>query len=200
MNWKRMVCTFGLVLWCASAVMAGPVPTTNQQEAVTADNTQAVNPAAQSSATLDVANTTADMRGQTTLTAFAERSAVTGGSTVSAVSRGGDPVIWNNGGGGGQISSSQLALNYPFNSQFADDFEFAADMIITYVEWGGGYWNPDGSAPDDGNEIIHIMFYNDDGSGTQPTGAGLDDPTVTAIADFAIPMSSVTYVEQTEPD
>jgi len=200
MNWKRMVCTFGLVLWCASAVMAGPVPTTNQQEAVTADNTQAVNPAAQSSATLDVANTTADMRGQTTLTAFAERSAVTGGSTVSAVSRGGDPVIWNNGGGGGQISSSQLALNYPFNSQFADDFEFAADMIITYVEWGGGYWNPDGSAPDDVNEIIHIIFYNDDGSGTQPTGAGLDDPTVTAIADFAIPMSSVTYVEQTEPD
>jgi hypothetical protein len=98
-----------------------------------------------------------------------------------------DPVIWNNGGtvAGGNLYSSQNDAVYPFVSQTADDFMFAADMLVTDVHWWGGFWNgpPDEVDPCD----FYIYIYADDGTGTMPTGAGMADPAPTALASYFFP-------------
>ncbi len=90
-----------------------------------------------------------------------------------------DDIIWDNGGTvqGGNLFSSQLDQVYPFVSQVADDFEFAEDMLITDVHWYGGFWGGTAFDPVD----FWIYIYADDGTGNKPTGAGMPDPSPTAI-------------------
>ncbi len=97
MNWKRIVCMCGLVLWCTSTVMAGPAPVTNQQEAVTAENTQTVNPAAQISAT-DAIKVAANQTQQSAITASARSATANVGATSPAQERGGtrDVIVATN--------------------------------------------------------------------------------------------------------
>jgi hypothetical protein len=89
-----------------------------------------------------------------------------------------DPIVWDNGGIDGTSNglSSQLDPTY-FNSQVADDFQLEADTLITDVHWWGVFWNgpPAGPNPADFN----IIFYAD--AGGMPTGAGMPDPTPTAL-------------------
>ena len=89
-------------------------------------------------------------------------------------------IIWDNGPADdfSNALSSQLALNYPFNSQMADDFLLTDDAEIGAVNFWGGFWNGYPVNPMD----VNVIFYEDDGTGTQPTGSGLPDPTPTALA------------------
>ena len=88
-----------------------------------------------------------------------------------------DNIIWTNGGfGNGSAYSSQTGGW--FNSQVADDILFDQPVQIIGVHWWGCvigdiYPNP---------SPFNIIFYADDGSGTMPTGAGMDDPSSTALA------------------
>jgi hypothetical protein len=88
-----------------------------------------------------------------------------------------DDLIWDNGPHTTNALSSQLDTAYPFNSQVADDFMFDDDMDVTEVSFDGMFWNGGAINPID----LKIIFYADDGSGNQPTGAGMDDPTSTAL-------------------
>jgi len=96
-----------------------------------------------------------------------------------------DDIIWDNGGIDGTQNgiSSQLDTVYPFNSQTADDFKFQGDALVTDVHWWGIFWNgpPAGPNPADFN----IIFYAD--AGGMPTGAGMNDPTPTALKVYTIP-------------
>jgi len=91
-------------------------------------------------------------------------------------------VIWDNGGDTGYAYASQLDLVYPFDAQVADDFILSANYNITDVHWWGAFWNgpPDEVDPCD----FYIYIYADDGSGNQPTGAGMAHPGVTALATY----------------
>jgi len=94
-------------------------------------------------------------------------------------------IIWDNGGIDTYSVglSSQYAANYPFQSQIADDFQFDSSMLVEDVHWWGVFWNGVDQNPTDFN----IIFYADDGTGNAPTGAGMDDPTSTALATYFMP-------------
>jgi hypothetical protein len=86
-------------------------------------------------------------------------------------------LIWDNGPHTASALSSQFAAGYPFNSQVADDFQFDKTMDVQSVSFDGAFWNGNPVNPID----LNVIFYADDGSGNQPTGAGMDDPTSTAL-------------------
>jgi CARDB len=87
--------------------------------------------------------------------------------------------------GSGIGISSQLDVDYPFNAQVADDFQFTStSMDIVKVHWWGSFWNGVSYPNPTG---FNIIFYLDSGSGTMPTGAGMDDPTSTALAVYHFP-------------
>jgi hypothetical protein len=88
-------------------------------------------------------------------------------------------VVWDNGAYDNTSYgfTSLLDTSYPFNSQCADDFKFDSNILVTHVHWWGVFWNGVGTNPCDFN----IIFYADDGTGNQPTGAGMNDPTSTAL-------------------
>jgi hypothetical protein len=73
--------------------------------------------------------------------------------------------------------SSQLDTNYPFNSQVADDFQLGSGQAITEIIFWGYFWGGSPVNPID----LNVIFYADDGSGNMPTGAGMTDPTSTAL-------------------
>jgi len=106
-----------------------------------------------------------------------------------------DDIIWDNGGfdTASVGLSSQLDLAYPFNSQVADDFQLETDMLITDVHWWGVFWNP-GGGPNPAQ--FNIIFYAD--AGGMPTGAGMPDPTPTALKVYNFP--AVTGVPGPGPD
>jgi hypothetical protein len=89
-------------------------------------------------------------------------------------------VVWDNGENDGLNGAynSQLDTSYPFNSQEADDFMFDNDTNITNVQWWGEFYS-EGSFPNPGE--FKIIFYADNGTGDMPTGAGMPDPTSTAL-------------------
>lgn len=85
--------------------------------------------------------------------------------------------------------ASQLDIEYPFNSQVADDFILANDSQVTGLHWWGVWLS---KCTNDGKLWpnpcdFNIIFYADDGTGNMPTGAGMDDPTSTALAVYFIP-------------
>jgi hypothetical protein len=86
-------------------------------------------------------------------------------------------VIWDNGAYTTNALSSQLDTAYPFNSQVADDFKFTSQQTVGEVIFWGFFWNGAAINPID----LNVLFYNDDGTGNQPTGAGTADPTSTAL-------------------
>ncbi len=90
-------------------------------------------------------------------------------------------IVWDNGGddGTGAGISSQLDLVYPMNSQLADDFELTTAADIDGVHWWGAFWNGAGYPV---TTEFNIIFYADNGTGNMPTGAGMNDPTSTALA------------------
>jgi uncharacterized repeat protein (TIGR01451 family) len=95
------------------------------------------------------------------------------------------PIIWDNGGttASSNLYSSQNDTCYPFVSQVADDFHFEEVTPIHDVHWFGGFWGGDPFDPCD----FWIFFYKDDGTGSQPTGAGMNDPAPTAVAAYFFP-------------
>ena len=95
------------------------------------------------------------------------------------------PVVWDNGepSATSNLFSSQFDDCYPFISQVADDFHFEETTEVADVHWWGGFWGGDPIECID----FYIYFYKDDGTGTAPTGGGLDDPSVTAIASYFFP-------------
>ncbi len=97
-------------------------------------------------------------------------------------------LLWDNMpfGGDGSLSSSQLDLVYPFDSQVADDF--VGGFTVNHIKWMGGFWN--GSPVDipDWN----IIFYAD--AGGVPTG-GPTDPTGTALYHYVISGGDVDIVD-----
>ena len=102
-------------------------------------------------------------------------------------------IIWDNYGddGTGIGLSSQLDTQYPFNSQCADDFQFALKLDVDQVHWWGQFYNGD-VYPNPCE--FNIIFYADDGG--IPTGAGMDDPTPTALAVYNFPaVTGVAYDE-----
>jgi PKD repeat protein len=78
-----------------------------------------------------------------------------------------------------------LDIEYPFNSQCADDFILEDDSRVTGVHWWGVFW--EGYPPYPNSTDFNIIFYADDGTGDMPTGAGMYDPTSTALAVYFIP-------------
>jgi hypothetical protein len=98
-----------------------------------------------------------------------------------------DSVIWDNYGYSSSSSgmASQLDVVYPFNCQVADDFIMETDNRVTGVHWWGCFFGGDPPWPNPTD--FNIIFYADDGTGTMPTGAGMEDPTSTALAVYFIP-------------
>ena len=98
-----------------------------------------------------------------------------------------DSILWDNYGfdsSQGTGWASQWDDYYPFQCQTADDFFLTHNSLVTGVHWWGVFWGGDSGWP---NPIdINILFYNDDGTGTMPTGAGMEDPTSTALAVYNI--------------
>lgn len=86
-------------------------------------------------------------------------------------------VIWDNGAYTTNALSSQLDTVYPFNSQVADDFQLSSSQSITEVIFTGLFWNGNAENPID----LNVIFYADDGTGNEPTGAGMADPSSTAL-------------------
>jgi hypothetical protein len=86
-------------------------------------------------------------------------------------------VIWDNGAYTTNALSSQLDQAYPFNSQVADDFKFTTQQTISEVIFIGLFWGGSPINPID----LNVIFYADDGTGNMPTGAGMQDPTPTAL-------------------
>jgi hypothetical protein len=104
--------------------------------------------------------------------------AVVAGMTAFASA---DPIIWDNGpGDGGTSLSSQLALDYPFDSQCADDFMFDVDSLVTDVHWWGTWWNGAGSFSTDFN----IYFYLTDPNTGYPELDGSGNPAPIATYNF----------------
>ena len=93
-----------------------------------------------------------------------------------------DAILWDNYGftNDSAILFSQLDIEYPFNSQVADDFILDADAQIKEVHWWGAFTS--GIPPWPNPSDFNIIFYADDGTGNMPTGGGMDDPTSTALA------------------
>jgi hypothetical protein len=103
----------------------------------------------------------------------------------------GRDIIWDNyaDDGTGTGLSSQLDVEYPFNSQCADDFQFTEAMDVNQVHWWGAFWN--GAGYPNPCEF-NVIFYADEGG--VPTGAGMDDPTSTALAVYNFPaVTGVSY-------
>ena len=98
-----------------------------------------------------------------------------------------DSIIWDNYGysSGAFGYASQLDMIYPFNCQTSDDFMLNDDMRVTGVHWWGVFFEGDPPWPNPTD--FNIIFYADDGTGNKPTGAGMYDPTSTAIAVYFIP-------------
>jgi hypothetical protein len=97
-----------------------------------------------------------------------------------------DSLLWDNYGYDtyGTGFASQWDDYYPFQCQTADDFLLENTSLIMGVHWWGAFWGGESAWP---NPIdINILFYNDDGTGTMPTGAGMQDPTSTALAVYTI--------------
>jgi hypothetical protein len=94
-------------------------------------------------------------------------------------------IVWDNGPIDDTSNglSSQFDTAYPFNSQVADDFQLQQDTMITDVHWWGAFWNPAGSPVNPAD--FNIIFYAD--AGGMPTGAGMPDPTPTALKVYTIP-------------
>jgi hypothetical protein len=90
-------------------------------------------------------------------------------------------LLWQQGPGDiWPALSSQLAENYPFNSQVADDFQLEdTSSIETFVFWGG-FWNGAPVNPMD----VKVHLYQDDGG--KPTGSGMSDPEETALYSWEI--------------
>jgi PKD repeat protein len=104
-----------------------------------------------------------------------------------------DPIIWDNYGYSMYDStalSSQLDFTYPFNSQVADDFILDNDSRVTGVHWWGVFFAGDPPWPNPCD--FNIIFYADDGTGNMPTGAGMEDPTSTALAVYFMPQVNGT--------
>jgi len=93
-------------------------------------------------------------------------------------------IVWDNGGVDGTSAAlaSQLEPVYPFNAQVADDFILTDDYEITSFTFWGNFWGGTAFDPVDFN----VYFYADDGSGTQPTGAGMPNPETTALAAYDV--------------
>jgi hypothetical protein len=104
-----------------------------------------------------------------------------------------DSIIWDNYGYdsyGSSGRSSQLDIEYPFNSQVADDFIITNNSRVTGVHWWGVFFGGDPPWP---NPIdFNIIFYADDGTGNMPTGAGMEDPTSTALEAYFMPQVNGT--------
>jgi len=103
-------------------------------------------------------------------------------------------VVWDNGGddGTGTGLGSQLDSDWPFNAQVADDFMFSSEVEIHAVQWWGQFFNLQAGSPV--TTEFNIIFYEDDGSGNMPTGAGPGDPTPTAVAVYNLPEVTGTTV------
>jgi hypothetical protein len=91
--------------------------------------------------------------------------------------------------------ASQLDIEYPFNAQVADDFILNNNSQVTGVHWWGAWLSKTEKLwpnPCDFN----IIFYADDGTETMPSGAGMEDPTSTALTVYLI---SGVYGTQSGP-
>ncbi len=87
-----------------------------------------------------------------------------------------DPTIFNNGAGiSNSGTASQRDTAYPFLAMVADDFSFAAGATVTGFTAEFSFFN--GAPIAIGG--LEVWIFAD--AGGQPTGAGLPDPSVTAI-------------------
>jgi hypothetical protein len=91
-------------------------------------------------------------------------------------------VLWDNFGinSASVALASQLAENYPFNAQVADDFIVEQNAQLTTITFWGGFWNGAPVNPMD----VNIILYEDDGG--KPTGSGMSNPEDTALAYWTI--------------
>jgi len=102
-------------------------------------------------------------------------------------------TIWDNGAddGTGAGLSSQNDPVYPFISQVADDFILPSDGTIEGVHFWGVFY---GGTVYPNPVEFNIYIYADDGTGTMPTGAGMGDPSPTALAAYNFPAVTGTLV------
>jgi hypothetical protein len=101
-------------------------------------------------------------------------------------------IIWDNGPADVGGAASQRDTNLDIVGQTADDFVLPtgpggeAQWSITGVTWSGTY-NGAVGVPDEFN----LILYADDGTGNAPTGAGMADPTPTALFAPRVSFASV---------
>jgi hypothetical protein len=83
-----------------------------------------------------------------------------------------------------ELISSQDDSAVPFNSRVADDFEVTDDVVLTEIEWWGGYYNGSGSFTS-----VNLEIYADDDG---PDG----DPGTGAVWSVSVPYADCdeTYV------
>jgi hypothetical protein len=112
-----------------------------------------------------------------------------------ALTAGAEALIWDNGSYDPLFQTmwfSQLDTVYPFNAQVADDFTLSdqhtccGPMHITGISWFGGWVSP--GPPGDPTDF-NLILYADDGG--VPTGAGMDDPTTTALKVITLPRAEL---------
>jgi hypothetical protein len=83
-----------------------------------------------------------------------------------------------------ELISSQDDSAVPFNSRVADDFEVTDDVVLTEIEWWGGYYNGSGSFTS-----VNLEIYDDDDG---PEG----DPGTGAVWSVSVPYADCdeTYI------
>ncbi len=92
---------------------------------------------------------------------------------------------------GGWALASQLATDYPFSAETADDFLCSDWRPIVAVEWWGAYWNP--GAPPYADRFIIRFYANDEGARFPRPGALLHVQDCTVYTEDLLPEQSWWY-------
>ncbi len=92
---------------------------------------------------------------------------------------------------GGWALASQLAADYPFHAETADDFVSSDGRPVVAVEWWGAYWNP--GAPPYAGDFIVRFYANDPGARFPVPGALLLEQECVDYTEELLPGQSWWY-------
>ncbi|MBD3348115.1 MAG: hypothetical protein GF400_02830 [Candidatus Eisenbacteria bacterium] len=92
---------------------------------------------------------------------------------------------------GGWAIASQLASDYPFYAEAADDFLCGDGRPVVAVEWWGAYWNP--GAPPYADGFVVRFYANDTGGGLPKPGELLFEQTCFDFVEEVLPDQTWWY-------
>lgn len=102
-------------------------------------------------------------------------------------------VAWSQGlqEDGGWALASQLASDYPFYAETADDFVCGDGSAVVAVEWWGAYWNP--GAPPYATRFVIRFYANDAGARFPQPGQLVYEQTIDDYTEDVLPGEGLWY-------